>query len=81
MEDEAKDCSKNEQLSIVVRCISHDLVKQNDKIDCNSIFKEYLLGLVKLDEFDAQTLSNEIIQYLSHLKIDINSCIAMCFDG
>lgn len=81
MADEAKDISGNEQLSIVLRRISNDPVKQNDKIDYNSIFKEHLLGLVKLNEFDAQTLSIEIIQYLSHFKIDINSCIAMCFDG
>jgi hypothetical protein len=81
MADEAKDCSRNEELSIVFKCISDEPVKKNDKVDYNSIFKEYFLGLVKLSEFNAQTLSNEIIQYLSYFEIDINSCIAMCFDG
>jgi len=81
MADESRDSSGNEQLSIVLRCISDEPVKNNDKIDCNSIFKEYFLGLVKLSEFDAQTLTNEIIEFLTQLKIDISNCIAMCFDG
>ncbi|CAF4674204.1 unnamed protein product, partial [Rotaria sp. Silwood2] len=60
MADEAKDRSGHEQLSIVLRCISHETWKNNDKIDRNSIFKEYLLGLVKLNEFDAEKeLENE----------------------
>ncbi|CAF1991735.1 unnamed protein product [Rotaria magnacalcarata] len=45
------------------------------------MFNEYLLGLVKLNEFDAESLSIEIIKYLSFFNIDINNCIAMCFDG
>ncbi|CAM4973722.1 unnamed protein product [Rotaria socialis] len=81
MADEAKDCSGHEQLSIVLRCISHETSKNNDKIDRNSMFNEYLLGLVKLNEFDAESLSIEIIKYLSFFNIDINNCIAMCFDG
>jgi hypothetical protein len=39
MADEAKDCRGNEQLSITLRGISHDPVKQNDKIDYNSILR------------------------------------------
>ena len=81
MADEAKDCSGHEQLSIVLRCISHEPWKNNDKIDRNSIFKEYLLGLVKMNEFDAESLSIEIIKYLSLFHIDINNCVAICFDG
>ncbi|CAF1494792.1 unnamed protein product, partial [Rotaria magnacalcarata] len=54
MADEAKDCSGHEQLSIVLRCISHETSKNNDKTDRNSMFNEYLLGLVKLNEFDAE---------------------------
>ncbi|CAF1604927.1 unnamed protein product [Rotaria magnacalcarata] len=81
MADEAKDCSGHEQLSIVLRCISHETSKNNDEIDRNSMFNEYLLGLVKLNEFDSESLSIEIIKYLSFFNIDINNCIAMCFDG
>lgn len=81
MADETRDCTGHEQLSIVLRCISDEPLKNNNKIDKNSIFKEYLLGLVKLNEFDAESLSMEIMKFLSFFKIDIKNCIAMCFDG
>ena len=81
MADETRDCTGHEQLSIVLRYISDEPLKNKDKIDKNSIFKEYLLGLVKLNEFDAESLSMEIIKYLSSFKIDIKNCIAMTFDG
>ena len=81
MADESKDSSGNEQLSIVVRFVSDESMKQNEKTNVHSIFKEYFIGLVRLTEFDAQSLANEIIQYLSFLKIDVDKCIALCFDG
>ncbi|CAF1415793.1 unnamed protein product [Adineta ricciae] len=64
MADETRDCTEYEQLSIVLRCISNEPLKNSNTIDKNSIFNEYLLGLVKLNEFDAESLSMEIIKYL-----------------
>lgn len=81
MADETRDVSGNEQLSIVVRVLDRE-VKAN--IDLNqrlSLFKEYFLGFVKLDQFDAETLTNEIVQFLSSLNINLKHCIALCFDG
>ena len=43
--------------------------------------KEYLLRLEELNEFDTEMLSTEIIKYLLFFSIDVNNCIAMCFDG
>ncbi|CAF1538177.1 unnamed protein product, partial [Didymodactylos carnosus] len=51
--DESRDSGGHEQLSIVVRIVVHT---DDDK----DIIQEYFLGLIRLHEFDAQTLSNEI---------------------
>ena len=48
---------------------------------CSTIFNEHFIGLVKLDEFDAQTLTDEIVQCLTLLKIEMNRCVSLCFDG
>jgi hypothetical protein len=84
MADETRDVSGHEQLSIVVRVVSDEAVP-NKSTDCHSndsvVLNEYFIGLVKLDEFDAQTLADEIVQYLSTLNIQLDRCVAMCFDG
>lgn len=81
MADETRDISGNEQLSVVIRAISHDVKINNDLNQQSSLFKEYFLGFIKLDRFDAQTLTNEIVKFLSSLNIDLKDCIALCFDG
>ena len=81
MTDETKDCSGYEQMSIVLRCISHDTLKNDDKIDRNSIFNEYLLGLVKLNELETESLNAEIIKYSAFFKIDSNCGITNSFYG
>ncbi|CAF3092361.1 unnamed protein product [Rotaria sp. Silwood2] len=55
--DESRDSGGNEQLSIVVRVV----VPTNDSKD---IIQEYFIGLIRLHEFDAQTLSKMIAAYL-----------------
>ena len=78
MADESKDISGNGQLSIVIRVVSSPadvLSNKNEKI------QEYFLGFIRLQQFDAVTLSNEIVQFLNLHKIDLKKCIAMCFDG
>ena len=84
MADETRDISGHEQLSIVVRVISDKLVPSSgaDHASRHVIdFGEHCIGLVKLDEFDAHTLADEIVQYLSSCNIPLNKCVAMCFDG
>lgn len=85
MADETRDITGHEQLSIVVRVVSDEKASNNNNTDFHLkhsvVFNEYFIGLVKLDEFDAQTLADEIVQYLSSLNIPLNKCVAMCFDG
>ncbi|CAF5208643.1 unnamed protein product, partial [Rotaria magnacalcarata] len=80
MVNESRDVSGHEQLSIVLRVVDIE-IKTSDENQLTPLFKEYFLGFVKLDEFDAQTLTDEIVKFLSSLNIDLNYCIAMCFDG
>ncbi|CAF3478257.1 unnamed protein product [Rotaria sp. Silwood2] len=78
MADESKDISGNAQLSIVIRVVSSPtdvLSSKNEKI------QEYFLGFIRLQQFDAVTLSDAIVQFLNLHKIDLKKCIAMCFDG
>ena len=84
MADENRDISGHEQLSIFVRVVSDEIIANNntDFLMKHSIsFNEYFVGLVKLDEFDAQALADVIVQYLSSLNIRLDKCVAMCFDG
>jgi len=81
MADETRDVSGHEQLSVVIRIIDPEAGNNGDGDKQATLFKEYFLGFIKLDEFDAETLTNEIVNYLKSLDIDLNCCIAMCFDG
>ncbi|CAF4599072.1 unnamed protein product [Rotaria socialis] len=81
MADESRDVSGCEQLSVVIRVIDRKVETNNDRNQYSSLFKEYFLGFVKLDQFDAETLNKEIAQLLSSLNIDLQNCIAVCFDG
>jgi hypothetical protein len=81
MADETRDVSGHEQLSVVIRVIDHEVKINNDPNPQSSLFKEYFLGFIKLDQFDAQTLTNEIVKFLSSLNINLKDCIALCFDG
>lgn len=81
MADETRDISGNEQLSIVIRAIDRDVTVKDDLKSSSSLFKEYFLGFVKLDQFDAETLTDELVKFLSSLNIDLRNCVALCFDG
>jgi hypothetical protein len=81
MADETRDVSGHEQLSVVVRVIDREVQTNNDSNQQSSLFKEYFLGFIKLDQFDAETLTNEIVKFLSSLNINLNDCVALCFDG
>lgn len=81
MVDETRDISGHEQLSVVIRVIDLQIKTIGNTNRRSSLFKEYFLGFIKLNEFDAQTLTNEIVKFLSSLDIDLKYCIGMCFDG
>lgn len=68
--DETKDASKKEQLSFVLRFIDNDF----------NIF-EHALGCYHMKESTAKSLSEEIIKILSKYRLDINKCVAQCYDG
>ncbi|CAF2139208.1 unnamed protein product [Rotaria magnacalcarata] len=54
MADESRDVSGCEQLSVVIRIIDRKVETNNDRNQYSSLFKEYFLGFVKLDQFDAE---------------------------
>ncbi|CAF3784283.1 unnamed protein product [Rotaria socialis] len=74
MADESRDNGGHEQLSIVIRIV----VNANNH---KHIIQEYFISLIRLHEFDAQTLSNEIVNYLTNYGVKLDSCIAQCYDG
>ncbi|CAM2722025.1 unnamed protein product [Rotaria socialis] len=69
MADESRDNGGHEQLSIVIRIV----VNANNH---KHIIQEYFISLIRLHEFDAQTLSNEIVNYLTNYGVKLDSCIA-----
>ena len=81
MADETRDVSGCEQLSVAIRVVDRDVKINNDLDQQSSLFKEYFLGFIKLDRFDAQTLTNEIVKFSSSLNVNLKDCIALCFDG
>ena len=78
MADECRDTSGTQQLSIVIRFVSSP---NNCTADKNYVVKEYFLGFISLEKFDAITLANKIVEFLSYWKISLESCICLCFDG
>ena len=78
MADECRDVSGRQQLSIVIR-FARDL--NNRTINNSNVVKEYFLGFVALEEFDAATLAQKIVEFLDSLNIPLQSGICLCFDG
>jgi len=78
MTDECRDVSGRQQLSIVIRFV-RDL--NNRIINTSNVVKEYFLDFVVLEEFDAATLAQKIVEFLDSLNIPLLSCICLCFDG
>ncbi|CAF5145321.1 unnamed protein product, partial [Rotaria magnacalcarata] len=67
-----------QQLSIVIRFVPNS---NNSTTDKKHVVKEYFLGFIPLEKFDATTLANNIVEFLNHWKIPLESCICLCFDG
>ena len=62
-------------MSIVLRVIDDDNMKSKYFVE------EYLLGLISLNSIDAKSLSTVIVDTLRKYDIDLNLCVALCFDG
>jgi len=78
MADECRDISGRQQLSIVIRFV-RDL--NNRTINTSLVVKEYFLGFVALEAFDAPAFSEKIVEFLNSLNIPLQSRICLCFDG
>lgn len=68
--DETKDTSKKEQLSFIIRFVDNEL----------NVF-EKALGCYHMVKCDAPNLSQEIQKIVMENNLDINKCIAQCYDG
>lgn len=68
--DETKDASKKEQLSLIIRFV-----------DDNLNIHEKAIGCYHMKKCDAYTLSQEILNIAAHNKLDIQKCVAQCYDG
>jgi hypothetical protein len=78
MADECRDISGTQQLSIVIR-FCPDV--KNAIVDRSSVVKEFFLGFLPLQAFDAPALTEAIVGFLTQLRIPLTSCICLCFDG
>ena len=70
MADESRDVSGREQMSVVLRYV-----------DTDNEIREHFMGFIKLDQFDAKSLSDKLFQFLNELNIPVRNCIAQCYDG
>ena len=79
MADETRDVYGYEQLSVVIRVVDRDVKINNDLNQQSSLFKEYFLGFIKLDRFNAQTLTNEIVKFLIVFKCQFKRLYSFMF--
>ncbi|CAI6356678.1 unnamed protein product [Macrosiphum euphorbiae] len=70
MVDETKDKSKKEQMSFVIRFLDDNFNIHEKSIDCYHMVKS-----------DSESLFNQIINIISENNLNINKCVAQCYDG
>ena len=68
--DEARDISKVEQLALCLRYV-------NKKLE----IKEHFVGFSELSDIDAKALAEKIAERLQVLGLDVQLCVAQCYDG
>lgn len=78
MADETKDISGNEQMSIVIRFTDRHTTTTSSSYN---LLHERFLGFVRLHQFDAQSLAQELIHFLRQYQIKPLDCICQCYDG
>ena len=69
--DESKDCSKKEQLTLILRCI--DLKKVT--------IHEYFLTFVEATTLDARGLTQYIVDMLKKHQLDLTCTVSQGYDG
>lgn len=67
--DETKDCSKKEQIVIILRYFYEGCIK------------ERAVGAYHMKDLTAASLSKFIIEILTSHGIDFNFCVGQCYDG
>lgn len=67
--DGTRDRCNIENLSIVIRFVR------------DSIPEEHLIGLVELDQLDAEYLCTQILSHLSKLSYNADNIVSQCYDG
>ncbi|CAF1328514.1 unnamed protein product [Rotaria sordida] len=67
MANECRNISGTQQLSIVIRFVRN---LSNRTINSSNVVEEYLLGFVPLQEFDAVTLANKIVEFSEGSSLD-----------
>lgn len=67
--DGTRDRCNIENLSIIIRFVR------------NSIPEEHLIGLVELDQLNAEYMCNQILSHLSDLGYSANNLVSQCYDG
>ena len=72
--DESKDVSKKEQISICLRYAEY-------KETVGHILHEEFLDLHEADNFDAKSLSNQILREVGKLGLKIFDIVGQCYDG
>ena len=60
MPHECRDIGGTQQLSMVIRFVPNP---NNCAADRNYVVKEYFLGFISLEKFDAITLANRIVEF------------------
>lgn len=68
--DETKDASKKEQLSFIIRFIDKDFC-----------IHEKTLGCFHMLNSNADSLCREIQKIVTENHLDLNICVAQCYDG
>lgn len=69
--DESKDCSKKEQLTLILRCIDPR----------ESTIHEYFLTFVEATTLDAKSLTQYIVDTLKKHQLDLTCIISQGYDG
>ena len=65
----AKDVSKSEQLSLVLRYVF------------NGNTYERFISFTKCDELNSEAIFSYIMTGLSEIDVDVNNCVSQCYDG
>lgn len=69
--DESKDCSKKEQLTLVLRCIDPE----------EAATHEYFLTFVEATSLDAEGLTKYIVDTLNKHQLDLTCIVSQGYDG